>query len=349
MRPGFRRPDGATDADMSVSKEHAGRSAEHWAQENVRLYEALQPGEKQPLLNHIVASVTLMIYVGWVNIFAGLLIACFFSKIALYVVIALLTTLWLPAKPLLWGPLLRSWIFKTWREYFRYSYIMEERLDPTKRYILAEFPHGTFPIAPIVASTLFQTLFPHVPVYSVAASSLFYIPFWRHFIAWVGSLPATKESFTKLLKKGSVAVVLGGIAEMYMVEPNKERVKLLGRKGYAKIAVEQQIDGVVPVYYFGNSQCLDMGPKSLSGISRKWRVSLALYMYGRFWLPLPRPVDLLLVHGRPIPVPKVDVCDKAAVEAAMNTVHDGLVKELQEMYDRHKKGYGWADRPLSIE
>eukprot|EP00955_Chlamydomonas_euryale_P104532 365573-Chlamydomonas_euryale.AAC.18 len=137
--------------------------------------------------------------------------------------------------------------------------------------------------------------------------------------------------------------------QMYMVEPNKERVKLLGRKGYAKIAVEQQIDGVVPVYYFGNSQCLDMGPKSLSGISRKWRVSLALYMYGRFWLPLPRPVDLLLVHGRPIPVPKVDVCDKAAVEAAMNTVHDGLVKELQEMYDRHKKGYGWADRPLSIE
>eukprot|EP00955_Chlamydomonas_euryale_P104533 365573-Chlamydomonas_euryale.AAC.19 len=91
---------------------------------------------------------------------------------------------------------------------------MEERLDPTKRYILAEFPHGTFPIAPIVASTLFQTLFPHVPVYSVAASSLFYIPFWRHFIAWVGSLPATKESFTKLLKKGSVAVVLGGIAEV---------------------------------------------------------------------------------------------------------------------------------------
>lgn len=47
----------------------------------------------------------------------------------------------------------------------RMSYIMEEEVDPKKRYILAEFPHGTFPIGPIVASTLFQTLFPSIPIY----------------------------------------------------------------------------------------------------------------------------------------------------------------------------------------
>ena len=27
-----------------------------------------------------------------------------------------------------------------------------------------------------------QTLFPHMKIFSVAASSVFYIPFWRHFI-----------------------------------------------------------------------------------------------------------------------------------------------------------------------
>lgn len=36
----------------------------------------------------------------------------------------------------------------------------------------------------------------------------------RHFVAWIGSLPATKENFKKLLKKGSCAVVVGGIAEV---------------------------------------------------------------------------------------------------------------------------------------
>jgi 2-acylglycerol O-acyltransferase 2 len=28
-------------------------------------------------------------------------------------------------------------------------------------------------------------------------------------------------------------------------------VKLRGRRGYAKIAIEEQVDGIVPVYYFG--------------------------------------------------------------------------------------------------
>ena len=57
-------------------------------------------------------------------------------------------------------------------------------------------------------------MFPDDPVYSVAASSVFYIPLWRHFIAWIGSLPATKQNFKKLLSKGSCAVVVGGIAEV---------------------------------------------------------------------------------------------------------------------------------------
>jgi hypothetical protein len=53
-------------------------------------------------------------------------------------------------------------------------------------------------------------------VYSLAASSVFNIPFWRHFLTWIGCVPATTGNFKKMLGKGSVAVVVGGIAEMYM-------------------------------------------------------------------------------------------------------------------------------------
>jgi 2-acylglycerol O-acyltransferase 2 len=45
---------------------------------------------------------------------------------------------------------------------------------------------------------------------------VFSIPFWRHFIAWLGSVEATPKNFKRILKKGSVAVIVGGIAEMYM-------------------------------------------------------------------------------------------------------------------------------------
>ncbi len=55
-----------------------------------------------------------------------------------YVVLALLSTLALPAKPVLWPAFNRLWLFKTWRHYFHYSFLVEEPLDPNKRYIFVE-------------------------------------------------------------------------------------------------------------------------------------------------------------------------------------------------------------------
>jgi hypothetical protein len=42
-------------------------------------------------------------------------------------------------------------IFKTWREYFHFSYLNESTLDPAKNYIFVEFPHGVFPMSELVA------------------------------------------------------------------------------------------------------------------------------------------------------------------------------------------------------
>lgn len=75
--------------------------------------------------------------------------------------------------------------------------------------------HGVA-VAPPRAGTLCQAIWPFFNIYSLAASSVFSIPFWRHFIAWLGSVEATSANFRKILKKGSVAVIVGGIAEMYM-------------------------------------------------------------------------------------------------------------------------------------
>ncbi|GFR52112.1 hypothetical protein Agub_g14625 [Astrephomene gubernaculifera] len=314
----------------------------------VRVYaDGIKPDQKQNVFVTMLAAVTLSLYVGFLNYFVILLILSFFSRTALYVVLALLGTLLLPCKPVLWPAFNKLWLFKTWRHYFHYSFLIEEHLDPNKRYIFVEFPHGAFPIAPIVAGTLMQTLFPHMMIYSVAASSVFYIPFWRHFITWIGSVPATSSNFKRLLRKGSVAVVVGGIAEMYMGHPQRERVKLVGRRGFAKIALEEQVDGIVCVYYFGQSQLLSFGPACLAGVSRRLRTSFG-YLTGWMGLPVPKPLPVYMVNGKPIPVPKIPR-DSPDFDKEVDKLLSATIKELGELYDRHRAEYGWAGRPLSIE
>jgi hypothetical protein len=42
---------------------------------------------------------------------------------------------------------------------------------------------------------------------------------------------------------------------MYMQHSHKERIKLLDRKGFVKVAIEQGITGgIIPTYNFGNTQ-----------------------------------------------------------------------------------------------
>ncbi|WIA23591.1 hypothetical protein OEZ85_000302 [Tetradesmus obliquus] len=317
---------------------------------NVRVYsDGFSKDHKQSFISWAVAVTTLTIYTGWMHVLIGLMLASFFSRTCLYVLLAVWATTFLPAKPVLWNAFCRSWIFQTWREYFQFSYLNESTLDPAKNYIFVEFPHGVFPMSELVAGTLCQAIWPFFNIYAVAASSVFSIPFWRHFIAWLGGVPATPGNFKKVLKKGSVAVIVGGIAEMYMQHKRKERIKLLERKGFVRIAVEAGLDGgIIPVYHFGNTQVFDFWPQSLSGFARKQRAGLGL-LVGRWGTPLPRKVPLYMVSGTPIPVPQVDKADMEKFNRTVDEVHAKVVAQLQELYDRHKASYGWADRPLVIE
>jgi hypothetical protein len=240
-----------------------------------------------------------------------------------------------------------NWVFKTWRDYFSFSYLFEENLDPKKSYVFVEFPHGVFPMGPLVAGTLVNIMFPDFKIFSLAANSVFTIPGWRHFSTWMGSVPATSANFRKLLSKGSVAVIVGGIAEMFMGSKTEESIMLKTRKGFVRVAVEEGIDGgVVPVYHFGNSKILSFWPQSNATLSRKLRAALAI-MYGRWGLPTPRPEPIYMVTGCPIPVNKMAKTDPG-FEAEVDRVHALVMSELQALYDRHKAEYGWKERPLVI-
>jgi hypothetical protein len=57
---------------------------------------------KQSLISWVVAVITLTSYTGIVHILLGLIIGSFFSRVCLCILLGLLATTWLPAKPLLW-------------------------------------------------------------------------------------------------------------------------------------------------------------------------------------------------------------------------------------------------------
>lgn len=100
----------------------------------------------------------------------------------------------------------------------------------------------------------------------------------------------------------------------------------------------------VPVYHFGNTQCLSFGPKFLEPWGRKWRFSLGL-LYGIAYLPIPRRVRLLMAVGAPVKVTKTCRSDPK-FQDVVNDTHQRYMTALRALYDKNKALYGWEDHPL---
>ena len=64
------------------------------------------------------------------------------------------------------------------------------------------------------------------------------IPLYSAILKWTGCVTATNANLRKALNQGSCAVVVDGIAGMYVNEPKKEMIKFSGRKGFVRAAVE---------------------------------------------------------------------------------------------------------------
>jgi hypothetical protein len=135
-----------------------------------------------------------------------------------------------------------------------------------------------------------------VQVYALAASAVFYLPGYRHIMTWIGCMPASRSNLSMLLSKGSVAVIVGGIAEMFMVKSDREEIKLRGRKGLMRTAIETNTP-IMPVYHLGNSQILSFGPQLLKSVSRRLRTSLGL-VYGKYGMPIPHQVPIHMVASK---------------------------------------------------
>lgn len=467
-----------------------------------------------------VSVVTLGLYIGIPHILLGLFFASFFSRAALIILASLVVTLALPAKPLRISSVLSSYLFLCWRRYFKFSYLFERSLDCYQDYVIAQFPHGAFPLGCILGGTFMATEYPEYYCYAMAAPSAFLVPIWRHVHAWLGTETCTKTHFHKLLGLGvkgplkrhssssgghqhdaaaaaavdspfavaaaadlpagscadsaaddlghhpssslglhgsitqrrlsiagslkatfrqphslsdtessdsdsegspplaavvanlgrrlsissnnsslgesvagsscsctgpcsncsavplkqqqrqhphghsstwavdpatgkrktgvSVGLMVGGIAEMFMIRKDHERIKLKDRKGFVRIALEHGTP-ILPVYMFGANQVLDFGPPWLQRLSRKMRASVGI-IYGRWGLPVPRRVPIFQVTGKPLDVGPAMRKDHPDFQKRVDELHTQFIAEIERVYYTHrgKYGHGFENRPLVI-
>lgn len=149
-----------------------------------------------------VSAFTLGLYIGLPHILLALFAASFFSRAALIVLALLVGSVLLPAKPVRIQSVLSSYLFLCWRRYFKFSYLFEQSLDSYQDYVIAQFPHGAFPLGCILGGTFMATEYPEYYCYAMAAPSAFLVPIWRHVHAWLGTETCTKNHFHHLLGLG---------------------------------------------------------------------------------------------------------------------------------------------------
>lgn len=257
---------------------------------------------------------------------------------------ALFGSLLIPASP--WDELYTgSAVAHSWRRYFDFSFVCMTKFDTSEKYMFAQSPHGVIPIGPVLGGSVVDQIFPRMVVRSISASNMFRLPLYKHFMTWMGAQPATKENFLRILGEHSAGVVTGGLAEMYMCESDRERV-LLSRSGFIRVALEAGAN-LVPVYHFGTTQTLDMVGKSLQSISRRTGISF-LFHYGRFGLPLPYRIPLMMALGKPIPVTKMDPKDPR-FDDEVKRLQGLFIIGMTEVYNTFRTMYGWGDKELSVE
>ena len=303
--------------------------------------------------------------------FVGMLIASTFSLAyivtPIYIMSAMLSFLVLPLKhavlfslpmllsaavPAIDGPWLVG-MLTPMLDYFQYEEVCEQSDDElremlrttNRRFILALQPHGVISFVGLCGAVSAP---PDLRLIKTAvASSVLQTPILKHVMGLFCLMDASKASLQKHFRKpgldGSVALYVGGIAELFKSSRSEERLFLSKRKGFIKLALREGVD-VIPGYLFGNTSVLTIlksGP--LATLSRSIGVALT-YFWGKWYLPIPRDDKLMYVRSKPmglphIPEPTNDDVDKWHAKYCEEIVRlFDTYKERVPMY-KHKKLY----------
>ena len=302
---------------------------------------------------HAIAYVTLGLLSGWyyflIILYPVLIVAILRGSLIAGAILAFfifLTVIPLPKSH--WNAFMYGYLFEVWREYFQFEFDMsavQGKLTDDKKFMFFEYPHGIFPMGQFVSASVIREVSPNKMICGTAADIVLKFPLMRQMMAWIGTRSAQRKSIAKIYQEGHhCAVCVGGIAEMYLISPEKEEVFLLKRKNTVRTAIQEGAH-IVPAFFFGNTRLFNIAGASgsdsfLSRFSRKIRASIVLF-YGRNYLPVPFRHPIKMAFGEIVEVKQND----NPTDEEIQEVIDRLKKSMEAAYEKRPE---WEKRPLVI-
>eukprot|EP00050_Salpingoeca_kvevrii_P014708 m.39132 g.39132 ORF g.39132 m.39132 type:complete len:339 (-) comp5928_c0_seq1:47-1063(-) len=251
-----------------------------------------------------------------------------------------------------WFKRLRFW--RHCSNYFPITTIADDGADlmPEQVYLFACYPHGvinaTLPEM-LFTESAFAQKFPGQQPVAIAATIVFRIPVLREILLWCGFRDANRHVIASALRSGrSVAILPGGEAELLLSETGRERVVVVNRMGFVRLAMQYGIP-IVPVFTFGLNdwyQTWGFCSRLRRFIQKRFRIAIPLFC-GRWYAPLVMhrsPITICVGKPIEVPHPLPDFAEPAAEDVVR--VHAQFVTELTSMYERNKNAHGRADREL---
>ncbi len=304
---------------------------------------------------HAIAYITLGLLCGWyyfiILLYPTLIFSAFQGSYlagSIFAIFIALTISPLKFKP--WQPFLNTRIWAIWREYFDFTFddeTLKKNFKHEQKYFFFEFPHGVFPMGQFVSASVIDQITPGKFICGTGADIIFSFPIMRQVMAWIGTVPAGRKNIAKVFEAGhNCAIIPGGIAEMYLMNRQKESIFLRKRINTVKIAIQQGAH-IVPAFFFGNTLIFDIAGNSgsssfMSQLSRRLRASI-LFFYGRHYLPVPYRHPLRMALGEIVEVVQKDEPSDAEAQAVL----DRVVASIEKLYATKKPD--WETRPLTIE
>ena len=278
-----------------------------------------------PIFTFMTLGLSFVPFFGWVRAGTSYLSALSFYWVLLYFDLV-------PRRERLSPPGLSIWFLRAMVRYFNYYVIVEDpsSIQPSTPYIVAQSPHGIYPIASVCAAPFSPFIFPGRDAYCMAASALQLQPFLWQWLETLGGRPISAAGIMKVVEQGDVCCILpGGIAEMFMLDPSNETEQVLIRRGFIREALKNQVD-IVPMYHFNHTQTFSYSlPPSLNALlaaaCRKSGLP-GCFLIGRWGLFVPHKVKMFSVVGRPIQVRRRR-CSSSSNNGKIPGTEEGMSKE----------------------
>lgn len=235
-----------------------------------------------------------------------------------------------------------------WASYFRWRAILAHKdLDPTKKYIFLSYPHGIFPMGQWLLAAAWSDIFPPDKGWrytkGAGADVTLRFPIVRHMYGWFGVVSAAKDELIRQFKTYNLTLVPGGIAELYRTRYDSDVLYITKRLHTTRFAFEQEAI-VIPVYHFGVTSMLTPLESSwLERLGRRLRFSI-VWTCGVLGLPIPRPVALTTVLGRPMDFSG----NRNPTDEDVERAHAALMDAVEVLYREYAGATGYGDRPLRM-